>query len=99
MLIARQWDTRKATPSISRTRLNHMVNRVVVITMFVALTNNLEGAFTVGKITEEQRFDVVRHACPGPGACGGMYTYVLISFLSALIRWNAQLVRPTGPIR
>ncbi|KAI0278472.1 dihydroxy-acid dehydratase [Russula aff. rugulosa BPL654] len=32
------------------------------------------GAFTVGKITEEQRVDVVRHACPGPGACGGMYT-------------------------
>ncbi|KAI0254022.1 dihydroxy-acid dehydratase [Lactifluus subvellereus] len=32
------------------------------------------GAFAVGKITEEQRFDVVRHACPGPGACGGMYT-------------------------
>ena len=38
--------------------------------------NGFEGAFTVGKITEEQRVDVVRHACPGPGACGGMYTYV-----------------------
>ena len=36
-----------------------------------------EGAFTVGKITEEQRIDVVQHACPGPGACGGMYTYVI----------------------
>ncbi|KAI0315463.1 dihydroxy-acid dehydratase [Amylostereum chailletii] len=32
------------------------------------------GAYTVGKINDEQRFDVVRHACPGPGACGGMYT-------------------------
>ncbi|KAI0266832.1 dihydroxy-acid/6-phosphogluconate dehydratase [Gloeopeniophorella convolvens] len=32
------------------------------------------GAYAVGKITDEQRFDVVRHACPGPGACGGMYT-------------------------
>ncbi|PFH53855.1 hypothetical protein AMATHDRAFT_1077 [Amanita thiersii Skay4041] len=32
------------------------------------------GAYTVGKITDEERFDVVRHACPGPGACGGMYT-------------------------
>ncbi|KAJ7268819.1 dihydroxy-acid and 6-phosphogluconate dehydratase [Mycena haematopus] len=31
-------------------------------------------AFTIGKITEEERFDVVRHACPGAGACGGMYT-------------------------
>jgi len=32
------------------------------------------GAYTVGKIDDEQRFDVVRHACPGPGSCGGMYT-------------------------
>ncbi|OBZ70761.1 Dihydroxy-acid dehydratase [Grifola frondosa] len=32
------------------------------------------GAFAVGKIDEEQRLDVVRHACPGPGACGGMFT-------------------------
>lgn len=34
------------------------------------------GAFITGKITEEERFDVVRHSCPGPGACGGMFTYV-----------------------
>jgi len=32
------------------------------------------GAFAVGKISDEERFDVVRHACPGAGACGGMYT-------------------------
>ncbi|KAI0355752.1 dihydroxy-acid dehydratase [Trametes cingulata] len=32
------------------------------------------GAYAVGKITEEQRLDVVRHSCPGPGACGGMFT-------------------------
>ncbi len=32
------------------------------------------GAFLVGKITEEERSDVIRHACPGAGACGGMYT-------------------------
>jgi dihydroxy-acid dehydratase len=32
------------------------------------------GAYSVGKITDEERFDVVRHACPGAGACGGMYT-------------------------
>ncbi|KAL5485349.1 hypothetical protein ACEPAI_7991 [Sanghuangporus weigelae] len=32
------------------------------------------GAYTVGKISDEERFDVVRHACPGAGACGGMYT-------------------------
>ncbi|KAI9506431.1 dihydroxy-acid dehydratase [Coemansia spiralis] len=32
------------------------------------------GAYLAGKITNEQRLEVVRHACPGPGACGGMYT-------------------------
>lgn len=32
------------------------------------------GAYAVGKISDEERLDVVRHACPGAGACGGMYT-------------------------
>ncbi len=32
------------------------------------------GAFLAGKITEEERMDIVQHACPGAGACGGMYT-------------------------
>jgi hypothetical protein len=32
------------------------------------------GAYAVGHISDEERFDVVRHACPGPGACGGMFT-------------------------
>ncbi|KAJ3336739.1 hypothetical protein HDU93_002284 [Gonapodya sp. JEL0774] len=32
------------------------------------------GEYITGKISEEERLDVVRHACPGPGACGGMYT-------------------------
>jgi dihydroxy-acid dehydratase len=32
------------------------------------------GQFITGEISEEQRFDVIRHACPGQGACGGMYT-------------------------
>jgi dihydroxy-acid dehydratase len=32
------------------------------------------GQFITGDITEEQRFDVIRHACNGQGACGGMYT-------------------------
>ena len=27
-----------------------------------------------GTITDEQRLEIVRHACPGAGACGGMYT-------------------------
>ncbi len=32
------------------------------------------GEFIAGNIDEEARFDIVRHACPGAGACGGMYT-------------------------
>src|SRR6185312_4338805 len=32
------------------------------------------GECITGKITEDQREDIVRHACPGQGACGGMYT-------------------------
>ena len=37
-------------------------------------TDGSSGAFAVGKINDVERFDVVRHACPGAGACGGMYT-------------------------
>ncbi|KAK5174696.1 dihydroxy-acid dehydratase ilv3 [Saxophila tyrrhenica] len=32
------------------------------------------GQFLSGEIDEEERFDITRHACPGAGACGGMYT-------------------------
>src|SRR6266850_382574 len=32
------------------------------------------GEFLSGKIDEAKRKDIIRHACPGAGACGGMYT-------------------------
>jgi dihydroxy-acid dehydratase len=32
------------------------------------------GEFIAGKIEEHEREEIVEHACPGPGACGGMYT-------------------------
>ena len=32
------------------------------------------GEYLAGSITDEEREDIVRHACPGAGACGGMYT-------------------------
>ena len=32
------------------------------------------GQTLVGDITEAERQRIVAHACPGPGACGGMYT-------------------------
>jgi len=32
------------------------------------------GEYLAGKIDEDQRHAIVRHSCPGAGACGGMYT-------------------------
>jgi dihydroxy-acid dehydratase len=32
------------------------------------------GEFLSGRIDDEERRGIVRHACPGAGACGGMYT-------------------------
>lgn len=32
------------------------------------------GEYLAEKISDEERQDIVEHACPGPGACGGMYT-------------------------
>ena len=32
------------------------------------------GEFLAGKISDDERQGIVEHACPGAGACGGMYT-------------------------
>ncbi len=32
------------------------------------------GQYLSGQITDEEREEIVRHSCPGAGACGGMYT-------------------------
>jgi len=32
------------------------------------------GEYVSGRIDDARRADIVRHACPGAGACGGMYT-------------------------
>ena len=32
------------------------------------------GQYLAGSIDENERVEIVRNACPGPGACGGMYT-------------------------
>ena len=34
----------------------------------------LYGQYLLKEITADERDDIVKHACPGPGACGGMYT-------------------------
>jgi dihydroxy-acid dehydratase len=40
----------------------------------VVSTFQCYGEYIAGRITEEERQEMVRYACPGAGACGGMYT-------------------------
>jgi len=42
----------------------------------IILSSLNAGAYATGKISDEERLDVIRHACPGSGACGGMFTCV-----------------------
>jgi dihydroxy-acid dehydratase len=53
-------------PGCARTQNNADID---IVSAFQAY-----GQFITGDIDEEQRFDIIRHACPGSGACGGMYT-------------------------
>ncbi|TVR90124.1 MAG: dihydroxy-acid dehydratase [Spirochaetaceae bacterium] len=48
---------------------NHDGSPVDIVSAFEAV-----GAFSAGKITEQERHAVECAACPGAGACGGMYT-------------------------
>jgi len=47
----------------------HLDQKLDVVSAFEAL-----GQRQAGKISDEQFTAIVDHACPGPGACGGMYT-------------------------
>ncbi len=47
----------------------HRGNKVDIISAFQSY-----GEFISGRIDEQNRSAIVRSACPGPGACGGMYT-------------------------
>merc|ERR1719343_1369228 len=40
----------------------------------IAATFEAYGKYITGAIDDAERLDIVRNACPGPGACGGMYT-------------------------
>lgn len=44
-------------------------NALDIVSAFEAV-----GAYSTGKITEEERHAIECHACPAAGACGGMYT-------------------------
>ena len=47
----------------------HAGKKLDIVSAFEALGQKIAGA-----IGEEEYEAVIRHACPGPGACGGMYT-------------------------
>ena len=48
---------------------NHQGEKVDIISAFQSY-----GEFIAGRIDEQNRSNIVRSACPGAGACGGMYT-------------------------
>ena len=51
------------------------------------IVNTLEayGQLIAGKITEQERKTIVENACPGAGACGGMYTAnTMASFIECM---------------
>ena len=44
-------------------------NKIDIVSAFQSY-----GEYIAGRIGEKERMDIVRNACPGAGACGGMYT-------------------------
>lgn len=40
----------------------------------ISTTFEAYGAMLQGELEEQDYDDIVRHACPGAGACGGLYT-------------------------
>jgi len=48
---------------------HHEGRDLTIVSAFEAV-----GQFTAGKIDEKELLAVERHACPGAGSCGGMYT-------------------------
>ena len=66
------------SPSCGATAL--IPEKIDIISAF-----QLYGQFLSKEITEEQRIDVVKNACPGPGACGGMYTANTMASAAAVL--------------
>lgn len=47
------------------------------------------GEYIYDRISEEERKEIIQHSCPGPGACGGMYTAnTMATAIEALGRFN-----------
>lgn len=58
-----------------QTKLGHNVESITLYHSTAEWDCNCcAGAYTAGLMTEKEMHDVVRNACPGAGACGGMYT-------------------------
>lgn len=47
----------------------NMPKKVDIVSAFQSF-----GQYLSKQITNEERIDIVKNSCPGPGACGGMYT-------------------------
>jgi hypothetical protein len=76
MSIAQLSVSKRATQLTLERLSSHMVRRWPVFVLSSGtLSSTNEGAYATGKISEEERLDVIRHACPGSGACCGMFTY------------------------
>ena len=60
------------------------------------------GEYLAGVITDQQRIEIVKHSCPGAGACGGMYTAntmaVAIEALGLSLPYSSSLP-PRTPAR
>ncbi|GAC76031.1 dihydroxy-acid dehydratase [Moesziomyces antarcticus T-34] len=56
------------------------------------------GAYSKGLITAEQRADLIRNACPGPGACGGMYTANTLSTAIEVMGMGLPLTSSTPAV-
>ncbi|KAK5778433.1 hypothetical protein RI543_004098 [Arxiozyma heterogenica] len=57
------------SPSCASQKNPNVTKEIDVVSAFQSY-----GQYISNQITEEQREDIVEHACPGPGSCGGMYT-------------------------
>lgn len=55
--------------------------------MPIALGNVFEavGAYSKGKITLQELYEIEKNACPGPGSCAGLYTANTMSILSEVL--------------
>ncbi|PWN53802.1 putative dihydroxy-acid dehydratase [Violaceomyces palustris] len=64
------------------------------------IADNFEAAghFLKGEISNDERLDLVRNSCPGPGACGGMYTANTLSTAIEVMGMGLPLTSSTPAV-